>query len=70
LEKFAEKHKSEIKKDVAFRKEFQEMCATVGVDPLACKSLIFILYIYNILFIQLVKVFGHKFLVLVIFIMN
>jgi ESCRT-II complex subunit VPS22 len=36
LEKFAEKHKNEIKKDVAFRRQFQEMCATVGVDPLAC----------------------------------
>jgi len=36
LEKFAEKHKNEIKKDVAFRKQFQEMCAAVGVDPLAC----------------------------------
>ncbi|CAF3098428.1 unnamed protein product [Rotaria sp. Silwood2] len=30
LESFAEKHKSEIKKDVAFRRQFQEMCATVG----------------------------------------
>ncbi|CAF0819956.1 unnamed protein product [Adineta ricciae] len=35
LEKFAEKHKNEIKKDLAFRRQFQEMCATVGVDPLA-----------------------------------
>ncbi|CAM2704568.1 unnamed protein product [Rotaria socialis] len=35
LEKFAEKHKNEIKKDVAFRRQFQDMCATVGVDPLA-----------------------------------
>ena len=37
LEKFAEKHKDEIRKDVVFRRQFQEMCATVGVDPLACK---------------------------------
>nr|CAG4643367.1 EOG090X09XM [Ilyocryptus agilis] len=35
LEKFAEKHKNEIRKDVAFRRQFQEMCATIGVDPLA-----------------------------------
>lgn len=48
METFAEKHKHEIKKDVAFRKQFQEMCATVGVDPLACTCvfarLVFILF--------------------------
>ncbi|CAF0957492.1 unnamed protein product [Adineta steineri] len=35
LEKFAEKHRNEIKKDLKFRQQFQDMCATVGVDPLA-----------------------------------
>lgn len=35
LEKFASKHRSEIKKDPNFRRQFQEMCASIGVDPLA-----------------------------------
>lgn len=35
LEEFAQKHKSEIKKNVQFRRQFQEMCAAIGVDPLA-----------------------------------
>ncbi|XP_059093111.1 vacuolar-sorting protein SNF8-like [Tigriopus californicus] len=35
LEEFARDHKAEIKKDPAFRKHFQDMCATIGVDPLA-----------------------------------
>lgn len=35
LEEFATKHKSEIKKNPQFRKQFQEMCASIGVDPLA-----------------------------------
>lgn len=35
LEKFASKHKNEIKKDPNFRRQFQEMCASIGVDPLA-----------------------------------
>ncbi|KAL4706695.1 hypothetical protein ACJJTC_014450 [Scirpophaga incertulas] len=35
LELFAIKHKSEIKKNAQFRRQFQEMCATIGVDPLA-----------------------------------
>ena len=37
LEDFAAKHKDEIKKDSDFRVQFQEMCASIGVDPLACK---------------------------------
>lgn len=37
LEDFAAKHKDQIKKDAEFRVAFQEMCATIGVDPLACK---------------------------------
>lgn len=35
LEEFATKHKSEIKKNPEFRRHFQEMCASIGVDPLA-----------------------------------
>ena len=37
LEDFAAKHKEEIRKDAAFRVQFQEMCASIGVDPLACE---------------------------------
>ena len=39
LEDFATKHRNEIKKNPEFRRQFQEMCATIGVDPLACKFL-------------------------------
>lgn len=35
LEDFAGKHKTEIKKNPQFRRQFQEMCAAIGVDPLA-----------------------------------
>lgn len=35
LQEFASKYKKEIRKNPQFRKQFQEMCATVGVDPLA-----------------------------------
>ncbi len=35
LEEFAFKHKDEIKKNAQFRKQFQDMCANIGVDPLA-----------------------------------
>jgi len=35
LEDFAHQHKNEIRKDPEFRRHFQEMCASVGVDPLA-----------------------------------
>nr|SVE76520.1 EOG090X09XM [Daphnia longispina] len=35
LESFASKHRNEIKKNPAFRKQFQDMCASIGVDPLA-----------------------------------
>jgi len=35
LEEFARNHKQDIKKDPAFRKHFQDMCASIGVDPLA-----------------------------------
>ncbi|KAG7031410.1 Vacuolar protein sorting-associated protein 22-like 1 [Cucurbita argyrosperma subsp. argyrosperma] len=35
LEDFARKHKKDISKNPAFRSQFHEMCAKVGVDPLA-----------------------------------
>ena len=35
LEEFSYQHKNEIRKDPEFRRHFQEMCASVGVDPLA-----------------------------------
>uniref|UniRef100_A0A4W3JHK4 Vacuolar-sorting protein SNF8 n=1 Tax=Callorhinchus milii TaxID=7868 RepID=A0A4W3JHK4_CALMI len=35
LEEFARKHKQEIRKSSQFRVQFQDMCATIGVDPLA-----------------------------------
>lgn len=35
LEEFAGHHKHEIKKNPQFRKQFQEMCAAIGVDPLS-----------------------------------
>jgi len=38
LEAFALEHKDDIKKDPAFRKHFQDMCASIGVDPLASRK--------------------------------
>ncbi|KAH8331074.1 hypothetical protein KR067_011198 [Drosophila pandora] len=35
LEEFAMKHKDDIRKNAQFRKQFQDMCAAIGVDPLA-----------------------------------
>jgi ESCRT-II complex subunit VPS22 len=35
LEEFADKHKSEIKKNPTFRRQFTEMCSAIGVDPLS-----------------------------------
>lgn len=35
LEEFTEKYKSEIKKNPTFRRQFTEMCAAIGVDPLS-----------------------------------
>lgn len=35
LEEFASNHKNEIRKNAEFRKQFQEMCTAIGVDPLA-----------------------------------
>ena len=47
LEEFAAKHKNEIKKNAEFRQHFQQMCARIGVDPLACKYLGLSLFIYQ-----------------------
>eukprot|EP01116_Phalansterium_solitarium_P007545 TRINITY_DN20286_c0_g1_i1.p2 TRINITY_DN20286_c0_g1~~TRINITY_DN20286_c0_g1_i1.p2 ORF type:complete len:248 (-),score=64.20 TRINITY_DN20286_c0_g1_i1:32-775(-) len=35
LEEFARKYKKDINKNAEFRKHFQDMCARIGVDPLA-----------------------------------
>ncbi|KAF7987678.1 hypothetical protein HCN44_003541 [Aphidius gifuensis] len=35
LEEFSSKHKIDIKKNAQFRRQFTEMCASIGVDPLA-----------------------------------
>ena len=35
LEVFARRHRSAIRKDPEFRRQFQVMCARIGVDPLA-----------------------------------
>lgn len=35
LEEFAHKHGDGIRKNAQFRRQFQDMCASVGVDPLA-----------------------------------
>ena len=37
LEKFAAEHKNDIKSKPDFRAQFQQMCARIGVDPLACE---------------------------------
>lgn len=36
LEEFSHRHRDEIKRNSQFRRYFQEMCSSVGVDPLAC----------------------------------
>ncbi len=35
LEEFASKHKDKINKNPEFRAQFQKLCSTIGVDPLA-----------------------------------
>ena len=35
LEEFANKHKRTIREDPVFRRQFQQMCSKIGVDPLA-----------------------------------
>ena len=39
LEEFARRHKNDIRKDPNFRGHLQQMCARIGVDPLACETL-------------------------------
>ena len=67
LEEFAAKHKNEIKKNAEFRQHFQQMCARIGVDPLACKYIWDCLYlsvslrcIYMSMLFQQAKAFGQK----------
>lgn len=38
LQTFATKHRKAIRKDPEFRRQFQQMCAAVGVDPLQSSS--------------------------------
>lgn len=38
LETFASEYKNDIKKNAQFRRHFQEMCASIGVDPLASRK--------------------------------
>jgi len=38
LEEFASKHKQDIIRDPQFRSKFNEMCSSIGVDPLASKK--------------------------------
>uniref|UniRef100_A0A8D8SS52 Vacuolar-sorting protein SNF8 n=1 Tax=Cacopsylla melanoneura TaxID=428564 RepID=A0A8D8SS52_9HEMI len=38
LESFASEYKNDIKKNAQFRRHFQEMCASIGVDPLASRK--------------------------------
>jgi len=40
LEEFAGQHREDIRRNPQFRSQFQEMCAAIGVDPLACKFLV------------------------------
>lgn len=60
LEEFAGKHKTEIKRNPEFRKQFQEMCASIGVDPLASSkgfwSILGIGDFYHELSVQIVEV--------------
>lgn len=62
LERFAEKYKKDIKKNGDFRRQFQQMCAASGVDPLRSSSnfwakLLGVGDFYYELAIQIVEVF-------------
>ena len=46
LQEFAFKYKDEIKRNSEFRKQFQDMCAHVGVDPLASSKGFFAGYLF------------------------
>lgn len=60
LESFASEYKNDIKKNAQFRRHFQEMCASIGVDPLASRkgfwSLLGIGDFYYELSVQIVEV--------------
>lgn len=68
LEKFAQKYKKDIKKNGEFRRQFQQMCAVAGVDPLQSSAnfwakLLGVGDFYYELAIQIVEVFlstSHK----------
>lgn len=68
LEKFAGKYKNNIKKNAEFRRHFQQMCASAGVDPLRSSANFWVKLLgvgdfYYELAIQVVEVFlstGHK----------
>jgi len=48
LEIFAKKYKNDIKKDETFRQNFQSMCTSIGVDPLACNLFFFFFFFFLI----------------------
>lgn len=62
LEKFASKYKKDIKKNGEFRRQFQQMCAVAGVDPLRSSANFWVKLLgvgdfYYELAIQIVEVF-------------
>ncbi|XP_044473377.1 vacuolar protein sorting-associated protein 22 homolog 1-like [Mangifera indica] len=62
LEEFARKHKNDIRKNPTFRSQFHEMCAKVGVDPLASNKgfwaelLGLVISIMNLTGVQIVEI--------------
>lgn len=62
LEKFASKYKKDIRKNGEFRRQFQQMCAVAGVDPLRSSAGFWVKLLgvgdfYYELAIQIVEVF-------------
>ena len=51
LEDFAGKYKQEIRKNPEFRGHFQQMCARIGVDPLACMLVLILFYFFVQIFL-------------------
>jgi len=62
LEIFAKKYKNDIKKDETFRQNFQSMCTSIGVDPLAC-NLFFFFFIF-FFFFNLLPIIIYLFIVI------
>lgn len=60
LESFADKHKSEIKKNPTFRRQFTEMCAAIGYDKKCYLSVNLLIKLFPIVSIhcQHQKAFG------------